>query len=99
MSRCDVPELKVPSRLPRWFPEAIEERLHSGPFCPWRPELQTFGTVSQRVLVCDAERRQTHYFYRPTNIGSPPQVGPWRRFVLPWRLAQAQPALQQAAKL
>ena len=30
----------------------LEEKLHSGPFCPWRPDLETFGTVSQRILVC-----------------------------------------------
>ncbi|CAE7732367.1 unnamed protein product [Symbiodinium necroappetens] len=99
MSRSDVPELKVPSRLPKWFPEAVEEKLHSGPFCPWRPDLETFGTVSQRILVCDGVKRQTHYFYRPTNLGSPPQLGPWRSFLIRWPLLVQTPSAQQSAKL
>ena len=39
--------------------------LHSGPFCPWRPALPHFGTVSQRILF--NQGRVTHYFHRSTN--------------------------------
>ena len=33
-------------------------KLHSGPFCPWRPGVERFGTVSQRILVCDSEAKK-----------------------------------------
>eukprot|EP00439_Symbiodinium_sp_Y106_P057823 s4225_g8.t1 len=87
------------NRLTAELRSFLEEKLHSGPFCPWRPDLQTFGTVSQRILVCDGIRRQTHYYYRPTNLGSPPQLGPWRSFLVRWPLLVQTPSVQQSAKL
>lgn len=69
-----------------------EKMLHSGPFCPWRPELQHFGTVSQRILF--NQGRVTHYYHRSTNLPSDtrdtrdgaaaPALGEWQEFQISW---------------
>lgn len=97
MSRYDVPKVMPPQRLPNWFPASIEKMLHSGPFCPWRPELQHFGTVSQRILF--NQGRVTHYYHRSTNLPSDtrdtrdtlgaaapcaPALGEWQEFQISW---------------
>jgi len=88
MTRFDVDDLTAPSRLPRWFSTEKEVQLHSGPFTPWRPTLQDFGTVSQRILVSDAKQQVVHYFHRCTNLatgeGKPPGMSPWGHFVVHW---------------
>lgn len=72
MSRYDVPGLQLPTVMPKVLPADVEASLHSGPFCPWRPTVKAFGTVSQRILLSDARTRCCHYFYRSTN--EPPEA-------------------------
>ena len=76
--------------------------LHSGPFCPWRPELQHFGTVSQRILF--NQGRVTHYYHRSTNLPSArdtrdtlgaaapcaPALGEWQEFQISWDQSEQQ---------
>jgi len=97
MSRFDVDALLAPSRLPKWFAPEKEVQLHSGPFTPWRPTLQDFGTVSQRILVSDAQRRVVHYFHRSTNLaageGQPPGIAAWGSFVVDWPAEASSPPL------
>lgn len=90
MSRYNEPGIDLPERLPKnWAPER-EASFHTGPFAPWREEVQDFGTVSQRVIISDAKTEQVHYFHRCTNldwkeeVSAPPSVGPWGSFTIPW---------------
>ncbi|CAJ1395098.1 unnamed protein product [Effrenium voratum] len=95
MSRFDVPGLKekLPIRVPDFFPPEQEVKLHSGPFCPWRPDARHFGTVSQRILISEARTRKMHFFQRSTNVpqegGGPPLTGPWQEFKISWDAAPA----------
>mmetsp|Transcript_59215 Transcript_59215/g.125497 ORF Transcript_59215/g.125497 Transcript_59215/m.125497 type:complete len:329 (+) Transcript_59215:386-1372(+) len=92
MDSFDVPELWPPKLpTPAVFPDVLEETLHSGPYAPWRPEFQHFGTVSQRVLISDSRSQEVSFFYRSTNIGwegfpaqESPVKGPWSRIRIAW---------------
>jgi len=92
MSRYDVPGLGPPKEVPKVLPKEVEMKLHSGPFCPWRPGVKRFGTVSQRILVCDSQAKKTHYFHRSTNepassfSDGPRQAGPWKHIEVPWEI-------------
>uniref|UniRef100_A0A7S0A3J1 Uncharacterized protein n=1 Tax=Pyrodinium bahamense TaxID=73915 RepID=A0A7S0A3J1_9DINO len=91
MERYDVPDVLPPDRLPTKLNKEKELLLHTGPFAPWRETFQTFGTVSQRVLISDARGQELHYLYRSTNVGwepaapeRPPRRSAWERIRIPW---------------
>lgn len=63
MSRFDIPGVGPPAKVPKALPLEVEVKLHSGPFCPWRPNVQRFGTVSQRVVISDAAKVHVLYVF------------------------------------
>lgn len=85
MGRFDIEHLQPPKKLPRWFPESKERRLHTGAFAPWTRDFPEFGTVSQRIVVnktCNENGSlDIRYYHRCTNVGAsedaPPRCAPW----------------------
>lgn len=93
MGKHGVSGIQPPPRWPRDFPPEKETLLHTGAFSPWTQEFPEFGTVSQRIVLSDAQRKVVSWYHRSTNLkdekSEAPVIGEWDCLQVPWPSAGA----------